>query len=263
MDTFPTWHRPYLALYEQCLGSHFPSILKPYEGNPTVHARLLQKSQTWRLPYFDWALNPQIPDKFASPTIEVLAPDGSVTSQTNPLYAYTFHPIDPSFRGTPYANWPTTYRSPLLRPGHNPVSQNDVASANLARSQSDFKLWIVDLFPQTLFEPDPWSEFASHTWWQWVNPSGTLTSLESIHDTVHGDIAGDMGDPAVAAFDPIFWLHHANVDRLLRLWEAVYPDTYVSSGPDHDGIHPLTFTLHSPVFYLLMMVNYRNILPLS
>lgn len=31
----------------------------------------------------------------------------------------------------------------------------------------------------------------------------------------------------VAAFDPIFWFHHANIDRLIALWQAVYPDTYV------------------------------------
>ena len=30
-----------------------------------------------------------------------------------------------------------------------------------------------------------------------------------------------------AAFDPIFFLHHANVDRLLALWQAINPDTWV------------------------------------
>jgi tyrosinase len=37
-------------------------------------------------------------------------------------------------------------------------------------------------------------------------------SLEDTHNSVHdltGGIGGHMGDPAVAAFDPIFWLHHA------------------------------------------------------
>jgi hypothetical protein len=37
-----------------------------------------------------------------------------------------------------------------------------------------------------------------------------------IHDAVGGD--GDMGDPDTAARDPIFWLHHANVDRLWNRW---------------------------------------------
>jgi tyrosinase len=37
-----------------------------------------------------------------------------------------------------------------------------------------------------------------------------------IHDSVGG--VGDMGDPDTAARDPIFWLHHANVDRLWNRW---------------------------------------------
>jgi Common central domain of tyrosinase/Polyphenol oxidase middle domain len=38
------------------------------------------------------------------------------------------------------------------------------------------------------------------------------------HDQVHGNIGGLMGNPATAAQDPIFWLHHANVDRLWERW---------------------------------------------
>jgi tyrosinase len=41
------------------------------------------------------------------------------------------------------------------------------------------------------------------------------------HDMVHdavGDDTGNMGDPTTAARDPIFWLHHANVDRLWNRW---------------------------------------------
>lgn len=38
------------------------------------------------------------------------------------------------------------------------------------------------------------------------------------HDTVHVLISGNMGDPRTAGLDPIFWLHHANVDRLWDVW---------------------------------------------
>lgn len=31
-----------------------------------------------------------------------------------------------------------------------------------------------------------------------------------------------------SAFDPIFWLHHANVDRLIAIWQALYPDSWAS-----------------------------------
>jgi tyrosinase len=38
------------------------------------------------------------------------------------------------------------------------------------------------------------------------------------HNQIHDDIGGIMGDPRTAALDPIFWLHHANIDRLWEVW---------------------------------------------
>ncbi|MDT5015322.1 MAG: hypothetical protein QOD39_1482 [Mycobacterium sp.] len=38
------------------------------------------------------------------------------------------------------------------------------------------------------------------------------------HDIVHGWVAGLMNNPDTAARDPIFWLHHANIDRLWEAW---------------------------------------------
>jgi len=38
------------------------------------------------------------------------------------------------------------------------------------------------------------------------------------HDGVHDAVEGLMGDPATAARDPIFWLHHAMIDRLWKVW---------------------------------------------
>ena len=48
---------------------------------------------------------------------------------------------------------------------------------------------------------------------------GTHGDLEGhIHDSVHVMIGGAMGDPRTAGLDPIFWLHHANIDRLWQVW---------------------------------------------
>ncbi|WP_035644431.1 tyrosinase family protein [Bradyrhizobium sp. ORS 285] len=38
------------------------------------------------------------------------------------------------------------------------------------------------------------------------------------HNTVHRLIGGYMGDPRLAGLDPLFWLHHCNVDRLWEAW---------------------------------------------
>jgi len=71
---------------------------------------------------------------------------------------------------------------------------------------------------------------------QAVNDLMALTSyqdfclqLEDIHDALHGwtggqdprppQAFGDMGNVGTAAFDPIFWSHHAMIDRIWYLWQ--------------------------------------------
>lgn len=44
------------------------------------------------------------------------------------------------------------------------------------------------------------------------------TDLEGIHGSVHNAIGGDMATSHSPA-DPVFWLHHANVDRLWAKWQ--------------------------------------------
>lgn len=45
-----------------------------------------------------------------------------------------------------------------------------------------------------------------------INRKGT--SERTSHDIVHDAIGGDMGNVADAPWDPAFWFHHANVDRV-------------------------------------------------
>ena len=43
---------------------------------------------------------------------------------------------------------------------------------------------------------------------------------ENPHGQVHDEIGGDMGSVPTAARDPVFWVHHCNVDRLWSAWLA-------------------------------------------
>jgi len=55
----------------------------------------------------------------------------------------------------------------------------------------------------------------------WQRRAGARTELEfNPHDGVHGSLGGDMGQVGPASRDPIFYLHHANVDRLWAVWNA-------------------------------------------
>jgi tyrosinase len=61
------------------------------------------------------------------------------------------------------------------------------------------------------------------------------------HDYVHGLVGGSnpqnqrlpglMSDPDTAALDPIFWLHHANIDRLWEVWRENPPSDVNPTDP--------------------------------
>jgi tyrosinase len=68
------------------------------------------------------------------------------------------------------------------------------------------------------------------------------SQLQNVHDFIHGwtgginpenpNEGGDMGVIATSAFDPIFWAHHAMIDRLWYLWQLKWgvnniPDDYL------------------------------------
>jgi tyrosinase len=54
-----------------------------------------------------------------------------------------------------------------------------------------------------------------------------------VHVAVGGP-SGLMTDPDTAALDPIFWLHHANIDRIWWLWQA-QPSSIPTTGPAWTG----------------------------
>ena len=54
-------------------------------------------------------------------------------------------------------------------------------------------------------------------------------ALEDIHDNIHGWVGGDMGVVGTAAFDPIFWSHHAMIDRIWWLWQAKNGNANIST----------------------------------
>ncbi|KAH9969746.1 hypothetical protein BC827DRAFT_1277089 [Russula dissimulans] len=204
---FPTWHRPYQAVQQAALG-----IAQQYSDTD----RWTAAARNFRLPYWDWAASALPPDELiALETVNITTPSGD-QSVPNPLLRYPFNPIHPSFP-SPFDQWQTTVRHP------------DDADP-------------VDSLKST------WPAFSNHT----PDDGGSSSnSLEAIHDEVHVVVGGSghMGDPAVAgrllyvAFDPIFFLHHGNVDHLLSLWTAVNPGTWVTPGPSDRG----TFTIPANV----------------
>ncbi len=69
----------------------------------------------------------------------------------------------------------------------------------------------------------PWvtSSFGAMQTVRFERPFFTSTLEQTPHNVVHVEIGGKMGNPATAGEDPIFWLHHAQVDRLWNRWLAL------------------------------------------
>ena len=67
-------------------------------------------------------------------------------------------------------------------------------------------------------------------------------SLEDTHNTFHVRIGrgGHMNHVAVSAFDPIFWLHHTNIDRLFAIWQGLHdsgdPSTWIERSRNLDSV---------------------------
>jgi tyrosinase len=70
--------------------------------------------------------------------------------------------------------------------------------------------------------------------------SSASGSLEGIHGRYHGHIGGNghMGQVAVAAFDPVFWFHHCQIDRWFAIWQAIHPNSWYS--PAHKAFQEAT-----------------------
>lgn len=51
------------------------------------------------------------------------------------------------------------------------------------------------------------------------------------HNYVHMAIGGVMRSPATAGRDPVFWLHHANIDRLWEVWLSLEGSVRLTDAP--------------------------------
>src|SRR5216683_2521275 len=58
--------------------------------------------------------------------------------------------------------------------------------------------------------------------------------LEGYHGSVHVWVGGTMGAIPTAPCDPVFFMHHANIDRIWSQWQAANP----GKNPDLPGPNP-------------------------
>lgn len=104
------------------------------------------------------------------------------------------------------------------------------------------------------------------------NPGGGDNgAVESLpHNRIHVQIGGSngfMSRPTTAALDPIFWLHHCNIDRLWEVWRNQGPQFRNPTSPQwlstvpfpmHDGNgNPITFFSRDMLDTTTVLHGYR------
>ncbi|KKY34944.1 putative tyrosinase 2 [Diaporthe ampelina] len=221
---FGLWHRPFISLYEQTLVSHAIQISQRYTGDKAPEYRAAAESL--RVAYWDWAANSSLPDIITHERINVNGPSGPVTVK-NPLHSYWFqnYPFTIQYmNGGPLSKQSRSTRCP------NKDIVDDVAQVNAGLASSAFKAQVMC---------DKYNTFTTVTSFENMETDRyTSTSFESPHNNVHNSVGcsnGTMYDLNWSAFDPAFMLHHTNVDRLIALWQAIYPNSSIFSVVDYAG----------------------------
>lgn len=72
------------------------------------------------------------------------------------------------------------------------------------------------------------------------NSAGSGKLEQSPHNNVHNDISGDMAT-GESPLDPVFWLHHSNIDRLWKRWLALGGSRANPTGDNFWMTHVFTF----------------------
>ncbi|KAL6872986.1 hypothetical protein J3F83DRAFT_731646 [Trichoderma novae-zelandiae] len=210
-DLFVSWHRPYVLLFEQALVSVAKGIANGYPAS--VRAQYQAAAASLRAPYWDWAADSTVPACTVPQTLKINVPSGSgvkAVDFTNPLRTYYYPRI--AMSGS-YGDFTGGGQDHTVRCPAPKQSYPGTANSNLGARP--YKSWIYDV----LTNSQNFADFAS--------TSGPGINVEQIHNAIHWD--GACGNqflaPDYSGFDPLFFMHHAQVDRMWAFWEAIMPSS--------------------------------------
>jgi len=256
---FPPWHRVLVMLIEQSMVNEAISIATELEKtNPAAKKeQWLQAAKTLRFPFWDWTKRETaqigIPQVCQSTTIGIAVPGGTFEQVDNPLNHYKFAGKPGAAKDLEYmGDWQRTYR--WVNQNVNPTEElydqalkAFVEGGTLPLGGQEYTLqpvnWlrekVASLFTFDLTLDDP--SYGPNMWGYFSNTGSTNvyapmpvmpSSIEEPHNKVHLDTGGNgsMSANEYAEFDPIFFLHHCNIDRLYAFWEYVYPNYWIQNG---------------------------------
>jgi tyrosinase len=229
---FYVWHRGYLGYFEE--------TIRNLSGDPN-----------FAMPYWDWSTLPQLPDEIftgvLSPGDKAWEPYtkdlATFTSFTKPAMTSYFNSLSPAQRTQLNARGYKTFDDMWNDvtgngvPGNMafaqtsksrfPTRANPKLDPDVAYDCSPFVVY-SGLWPTKFYDPNVSLSFASSKTPSHNSPAGSFSVLEGLpHNQTHNFIGGvPPWNPGPYGFmtnflspcDPIFFLHHSNLDRLWDVW---------------------------------------------
>lgn len=192
---FIAWHVPYVYQFELLLNKYNTSKNKDYISLPYVDLTNFSND-------FTFLNDPKITISF----------DNRKTMIDNPLASAYYYKDG--------------VKTQIVRNGFlTPTTKKEKIQLNTVKKELNNALYATSY---ERFSSYPVSYTPS-------NVVSNYTPLETPHNTLHDVIGGDggnMGEISISAFDPLFWLHHCNMDRHFYTWlfnntdhfnQSIYP----------------------------------------
>jgi tyrosinase len=160
------------------------------------------------------------------------------------------HGLPAAFTDRDYASGGNTYPNPLRQfqfncGGENrPTRRSPIDPSNLLQLRNE----VNNAFGRTSY-----NGFNANT----PSPMG----IQWPHGGLHGWVGGDMGSATYAAYDPIFWAHHSNVDRQWAAWQessnGADPDSTIQALP----LEPFSMVVSDVLSYRALGYDYDRLRP--
>jgi tyrosinase len=227
-DTFVNWHLQMMQLPMSQMRAHMSPMFLPWHRE---YVRLLESDlqavsgdPTLAIPYWDWS--------------------DPLAGATEPLWADDFmggngRPSDLKVITGPFAadkgNWPIVFDDT----GMNYLSRafgSSTAAPSLPAASD-----VVALLTLNTYDVNPWDMTSDITVSFRNNLEGWGAAEPRLHNQVHVWVGGDNATMAMGASpnDPVFFLHHANIDRIWATWQDASQDhSYlpVNEQPSRPGV---------------------------
>lgn len=157
----------------------------------------------------------------------------------NPLYSYQFTSNWATSTIQTEMEWPSSaaWAESKRCPDANGNNHQEIANAQVATVAKPFKTSTFD----ALTNVTNFDQFTCQAW-RAKQPVKAYQSVEAMHNSIHDYTGtndsvdqnkkyGNMSDVQASSFDPIFWLHHVNCDRLTAIWQAMNPNSTIDEFP--------------------------------